>query len=96
MYSVDPFSPGRSGNGLSRFVSAVLATAVIRCWPLLLFFSAWATAVSLISHNVYNLAIQPTLLTVEVSLSSDCVPNPRRTTNPFGSDSISIITQSDA
>ncbi|KAI0659116.1 UPF0187-domain-containing protein [Cubamyces menziesii] len=64
MYSVDPFSPGRSGNGLSRFVSAVLATAVIRCWPLLLFFSAWATAVSLISHNVYNLAIQPTLLTV--------------------------------
>ncbi|KAI0330646.1 UPF0187-domain-containing protein [Cubamyces sp. BRFM 1775] len=64
MYSVDPFSPGRSGSGLSRFVSAVLATAVIRCWPLLLFFSAWATAVSLISYNVYDLAIQPTLLTV--------------------------------
>ncbi|KAI0360743.1 UPF0187-domain-containing protein [Trametes cingulata] len=64
MYSVDPFSPSRPGNTFSRFVSAILATAVIRCWPLLLFFSAWATAVSLISHNVYNLAIQPTLLTV--------------------------------
>ncbi|KAI9064729.1 UPF0187-domain-containing protein [Trametes sanguinea] len=64
MYAVDPFSPERSGNVLSRLTGAVLATAVIRCWPLLLFFSAWATAVSLISHNVYDLAIQPTLLTV--------------------------------
>ncbi|KAI0777620.1 UPF0187-domain-containing protein [Trametes elegans] len=64
MYSVDPFSPGRSGGAFSRLASAVLATAVIRCWPLLVFFSAWATAVSVISHNVHNLAIQPTLLTV--------------------------------
>ncbi|KAH9849426.1 UPF0187-domain-containing protein [Lenzites betulinus] len=64
MYSVDPFAPGRSSGTFSRLVSALLATAVIRCWPLLLFFSAWATAISLISHNVHNLAIQPTLLTV--------------------------------
>ncbi|KAI0674238.1 UPF0187-domain-containing protein [Trametes maxima] len=64
MYSVDPFSPARKGGTFSRLVSAVLATAVVRCWPLLLFFSAWAAAVSIISHNVHSLAIQPTLLTV--------------------------------
>ncbi|KAI8986879.1 Bestrophin, RFP-TM, chloride channel-domain-containing protein [Trametes punicea] len=64
MYAVDPFAPAGNGNALSRLVGAVLATAVVRCWPLLLFFSAWATAVSIVSHTVYDLAIQPTLLTV--------------------------------
>ena len=64
MYSVDPFSPGRGGGGLHRFVSAVLATALFRCWPLLLFYSGWATAVAVISHSVKPLTIQPTLLTV--------------------------------
>ena len=63
MYSVDPFAPAH-GGGLHRFVSAVLATAVFRCWPLLLFYSGWATAVAVISHTVKPLTIQPTLLTV--------------------------------
>lgn len=64
MYSVDPFTPARRVGTLHRLLSAILATAVIRCWPLLLFFSAWATAVSVINHSVHNLTIQPTLLTV--------------------------------
>ena len=64
MYSVDPFSPTRNGGAVARFFSAILATAVFRCWPLLLFFSAWATAISVISHTVHSLAIQSTLLTV--------------------------------
>ncbi|KAI0746688.1 Bestrophin, RFP-TM, chloride channel-domain-containing protein [Daedaleopsis nitida] len=63
-YSADPFSSNRNAGSLHRFVSAVLATAVFRCWPLLLFFSGWATAVSVINHSVHNLTIQPTLLTV--------------------------------
>lgn len=65
MYSVDPFSPGTQKSGtLHRFVSAVLATAVFRCWPLLVFFSAWAAAISVINNSVHTLVIQPTLLTV--------------------------------
>ena len=65
MYAVDPFAPSAGGSSaVKRLVSAVLATAVFRCWPLLLFFTGWAAAVSVISHSVHNLAIQPTLLTV--------------------------------
>ena len=63
MYAVDPFAPTR-GGGFPRFVSAILATAVFRCWPLLLFYSGWATAVAIINHSVTPLVIQPTLLTV--------------------------------
>ncbi|KAI0031895.1 Bestrophin, RFP-TM, chloride channel-domain-containing protein, partial [Vararia minispora EC-137] len=58
----DPFNRGSSF--WPTFIHAVLATAVFRCWHLLLFFSGWATAVSIISNNVHSLAIQPTLLTV--------------------------------
>ncbi|KAI1798289.1 Bestrophin, RFP-TM, chloride channel-domain-containing protein [Ganoderma leucocontextum] len=64
MYAVDPFSQSHDSRSLKRFVGAVLATALFRCWPLLLFFTGWATAVSVISHSVHSLAIQPTLLTV--------------------------------
>jgi putative membrane protein len=59
---VDPFAPAaRFWPGLAH---AVLATALFRCWTLLLFFAAWSAAVCLISHYVHSLAIQPTLLTV--------------------------------
>ncbi|KAM5531168.1 hypothetical protein V8D89_014200 [Ganoderma adspersum] len=64
MYSVDPFAGHSTRSALGRFVAAVLATAVFRCWPLLLFFTGWATAVSVISHTTHSLVIQPTLLTV--------------------------------
>ncbi|EMD36566.1 hypothetical protein CERSUDRAFT_95853 [Gelatoporia subvermispora B] len=63
MHAVDPFSQSRGGT-LSQFGNAILATAIVKCWPLLLFFTAWATAISVISHNVHNLGIQSTLLTV--------------------------------
>ncbi|OBZ77229.1 hypothetical protein A0H81_02045 [Grifola frondosa] len=63
MTVVDPFETPVGGT-LSQLTNAILATAIIRCWPLLLFFSAWATAISVISHTVHNLAIQSTLLTV--------------------------------
>ncbi|KAF9230804.1 Bestrophin, RFP-TM, chloride channel-domain-containing protein [Melanogaster broomeanus] len=46
------------------FLNAVLATALFRCWSILIFFGAWSTAICLISHNVHSLAIQSTLLTV--------------------------------
>ncbi|TBU31498.1 Bestrophin, RFP-TM, chloride channel-domain-containing protein [Dichomitus squalens] len=64
MYAVDPFAPSSGGGAFRRLLSAVLATAVFRCWPLLLFFSGWAVAVTVISHSVHSLAISPTLLTV--------------------------------
>ena len=64
LYAADPFDSSRKKGTLHRFMSAALATAVFRCWPLLVFFSGWATAITIINHNVHSLIIQPTLLTV--------------------------------
>lgn len=54
-------------NLLSSFFKAILATALFRCWRILAFFLAWATAVSLINHHGTSFTIQPTLLTVCVT-----------------------------
>lgn len=48
----------------SSFAHALLATALFRCWHILIFFGAWSTAICVISHNVHSLALQPTLITV--------------------------------
>ncbi|CAE7094371.1 unnamed protein product [Rhizoctonia solani] len=59
---IDPFAhPTRFFPSL---FNAILATALFRCWHLILFFGGWATCVCLISAKVHNLGIQPTLLTV--------------------------------
>ncbi|KAH9912457.1 UPF0187-domain-containing protein [Fomitopsis serialis] len=63
MNAVDPFSHV-SGGFWSQLINAVTATAVIRCWPLLLFFTGWATAISVICRFVHNIGISSTLLTV--------------------------------
>lgn len=48
----------------SSFGHALLATALFRCWHILIFFGGWSTAICVISHNVHSLALQPTLITV--------------------------------
>ncbi|KAH7890269.1 Bestrophin, RFP-TM, chloride channel-domain-containing protein [Phlebopus sp. FC_14] len=48
----------------SSFLEHLLSIAIFRSWRLLTFFGVWSTAVCLISHNVHDLALQPTLLTV--------------------------------
>ncbi|CAE6464361.1 unnamed protein product [Rhizoctonia solani] len=59
---IDPFShPARFFPSL---FNAILATALFRCWNLILLFGGWAACVCLISAKVHNLGIQPTLLTV--------------------------------
>lgn len=58
----DPFVQG--GSFTSSFLNALVATALFRCWHLILFFSGWAAAVCLISDHIYNLSIQTTLITV--------------------------------
>jgi len=63
---IDPFT-GRGRGFWSSLISALLATALFRCWHILLFFSGWGAMVTLISQYVHPLAIQPTLLTVLVS-----------------------------
>ncbi|KAH9829833.1 UPF0187-domain-containing protein [Rhodofomes roseus] len=63
MNAVDPFTH-TPGGFWAQLVNAVTATAVIRCWPLLLFFTGWATAISVICRYVHNIGIQSTLLTV--------------------------------
>ncbi|KAI0049357.1 UPF0187-domain-containing protein [Auriscalpium vulgare] len=59
----DPFAPKVRGFW-STFIHGLLATALFRCWHILIFFAAWSTAISVISHTTRNLGIQPTLLTV--------------------------------
>ncbi|KAH7921513.1 UPF0187-domain-containing protein [Leucogyrophana mollusca] len=59
----DPYAP-QGRKFWPSFVNAILATALFRCWHILIFFGAWSTAVCVISHNVYSLALQPTLITV--------------------------------
>ncbi|KAH9050217.1 UPF0187-domain-containing protein [Lactarius hengduanensis] len=58
----DPFSREK-GFG-PTFWHAVLATALFRCWHLLLFFGGWSTAICVISHTTKDLGIASTLLTV--------------------------------
>ncbi|CAE6443349.1 unnamed protein product [Rhizoctonia solani] len=59
---IDPFAhPTRFFPSL---FNAILATALFRCWNLILFFAGWATCVCLISAKVHNLGISSTLLTV--------------------------------
>ncbi|KAJ3933930.1 MAG: Bestrophin, RFP-TM, chloride channel-domain-containing protein [Lentinula lateritia] len=58
----DPYA-GRQRTGAS-VVNALLATALFRCWHLLIFFGAWATLVCVLNAQGHRLIIQPTLLTV--------------------------------
>ena len=54
----------------ATFVTALLATAVFRCWHILLFYAAWSTLIAILNHQGHTLYFQPTLLTVcVVSLS---------------------------
>ncbi|KAK0217115.1 Bestrophin, RFP-TM, chloride channel-domain-containing protein [Armillaria fumosa] len=58
----DPFAPRQSPRG--TFVSAVLATALFRCWHILIFFSAWGTLITILNHQGHELYFASTLLTV--------------------------------
>ncbi|KAG8953192.1 hypothetical protein FRC03_011889, partial [Tulasnella sp. 419] len=61
-HSVDPFS--QQGHFWTGLMNALLATALFRCWHIILFFTAWAAAICLISDLVRDLGIQSTLITV--------------------------------
>jgi len=59
---IDPFAhPSRF---FPTLFNAILATALFRCWNLILLFTGWAACVCLITDKVHDLSIQPTLLTV--------------------------------
>lgn len=60
----DPFNHER--GFAATFWHAIFATALFRCWHILIFFGAWSTLVSVISHTTKSLAISSTLLTVFV------------------------------
>ena len=64
---VDPFT-GRGKGFWPSLISALLATALFRCWHILLFFTGWGAMVTLVSQYVYPLSFQPTLLTVLVPI----------------------------
>jgi len=49
---------------VASFLNALLATALFRCWHILLFFAAWATLISILNEKGHKLFMQPTLLTV--------------------------------
>ncbi|KAF7303652.1 hypothetical protein MIND_00594600 [Mycena indigotica] len=48
----------------TSFVHALLATALFRCWHILLFFAAWSTCITLLDENKFKVRIPMTLLTV--------------------------------
>ncbi|THU99024.1 UPF0187-domain-containing protein [Dendrothele bispora CBS 962.96] len=58
----DPFAPRRRPG--SSFVNALLATALFRCWHLLIFFGAWATLITVLNEQGHDLTFDATLLTV--------------------------------
>ena len=70
---IDPFT-GRGRGFWSSLISALVATALFRCWHILLFFTGWAAMVTLVSQYVFPLVFQPTLLTVLVSICCLTVP----------------------
>ncbi|CAE6426976.1 unnamed protein product [Rhizoctonia solani] len=59
---IDPFA--HPAKFFPSLFNAILATALFRCWNLILFFAGWATCICLISDNVRDLGIASTLLTV--------------------------------
>ena len=59
----DPFRH-REKSLIVGLAHAVSATAIVKCWPMLLFFTAWATCISCICAWVHDVAIESTLLTV--------------------------------
>lgn len=65
VYNRDP--DANAPSAWSSFLHAALATALFRCWHILIFFGAWSTAICVISNNVHSLALQPTLITVYAS-----------------------------
>ncbi|KAG8995487.1 hypothetical protein FRB94_009136 [Tulasnella sp. JGI-2019a] len=55
---IDPF------GGHFSLLNAILATALFRCWHLIVFFTGWATMVVLINVHVHSLTFASTLLTI--------------------------------
>ncbi|KAJ7457185.1 Bestrophin, RFP-TM, chloride channel-domain-containing protein [Mycena galericulata] len=48
----------------ASFFNALLATALFRCWHILLFFAGWATMITLLDRHKFKVRIGVTLLTV--------------------------------
>ncbi|KAG8854324.1 hypothetical protein FRB96_007729 [Tulasnella sp. 330] len=59
---IDPFI--HTESSYYELLNAILATALFRCWHLILFFAVWATLVILITVHVHDLTFASTLLTV--------------------------------
>ncbi|KAJ7171113.1 Bestrophin, RFP-TM, chloride channel-domain-containing protein [Mycena filopes] len=58
----DPFAPRRRPG--ASFFNALLATALFRCWHILMFFAAWSTVITVLDHNKFKVRLSSTLLTV--------------------------------
>nr|GAT50619.1 predicted protein [Mycena chlorophos] len=48
----------------ASFINALLATALFRCWHILLFFAAWSTCITVLDNHHFKVRIPVTLLTV--------------------------------
>jgi ion channel-forming bestrophin family protein len=64
----DPFAHERAFG--PTFFHALLATALFRCWYMLVLVGAWSTAICVISANIKNLGISSSLLTVSVAITA--------------------------
>ncbi|SRR5216684_3073842 len=70
-YFPDPFRQNRSFSLTSW--SAILATALFRCWHVLIFFGVWSTVISVVSSTIKDLGIASTLLTIMVYIMARSV-----------------------
>ncbi|KAJ7910493.1 Bestrophin, RFP-TM, chloride channel-domain-containing protein [Mycena leptocephala] len=56
------FAPRRRPG--ASFFNALLATALFRCWHILLFFAAWSTTITILDRHHFKVRFASTLLTV--------------------------------
>ncbi|KZP32152.1 UPF0187-domain-containing protein [Athelia psychrophila] len=59
----DPFAP-RPQDWYHFVTTTIFATALFRCWHILLFIGLWSTLVAYINHDIHAFSMQPTLITV--------------------------------
>ncbi|KAF9531349.1 Bestrophin, RFP-TM, chloride channel-domain-containing protein [Crepidotus variabilis] len=60
----DPFAPQARHRPGSSFFNALLATALFRCWHILIFFAGWSTLITILNRQGHKLFFNQILLTV--------------------------------
>lgn len=63
-FDVNLFSFAPRHRPGASFVNALLATALFRCWHILLFFAGWSSLITVLNKRGHDLSMSTALLTV--------------------------------